>query len=167
MRKLLTGACVALLIMVPDAAQAQIGLGGQLNIADDADLGIGVRGTFPLPTTMPLEIIGSFDYFFPSTGVAGIDVDYWELNANIVYVFPIPSTTVAPYAGTGLNYAHASVSVPELPGMSVSNSDVGLNILGGAKFKVGQVTPFGEFRVELGGGEEFVITGGVMMTVGR
>jgi hypothetical protein len=74
---------------------------------------------------------------------------------------------VAPYAGTGLNYAHASVSVPELAGMSVSNSEVGLNILGGAKFKLGQVTPFGEFRVELGGGEEFVITGGAMMTLGQ
>ena len=166
MRKLITGACVALLILAPGAAQAQIGLGAQLNWGDDVDLGVGVRGTYTLPTTFPLEVIGSFDYFFPSVGVSGIDVNYWEINANVVYLFSISSAVVAPYAGTGLNFAHASVSSTEFLDTSVSDSEMGLNILGGAKFNLGQVMPFGELRVELGGGEEFIFTAGAMVTVG-
>ncbi len=167
MKKLLTGACIALLILTPATAQAQLGLGAQLNYGDDVDLGIGVRGAYTLPTTFPLEIIGSFDYFFPSVGVDGIDLNYWEFNANVVYLIPVTSNVVAPYAGTGLNFAHASVSSDEFQDFSVSDSEMGLNILGGAKFKLGGVQPFGELRVELAGGEEFVLTGGAMIPVGK
>jgi len=167
MKKLFTGACVALLILTPATARAQVGLGGQLNWGDDVDLGIGVRGTYTLPTTLPLEIIGTFDYFFPSVGVSGIDLNYWELNANIVYLIPVSSNVVAPYAGTGLNFAHASVSATEFTDMSVSDTELGLNVLGGAKFNVGGFMPFGELRVELGGGEEVILTGGAMVPVGR
>lgn len=164
MRKVLVAACVALLILVPGTARAQFSLGGQLNWGDDVDLGLGVRGAYVLPTTWPLEIIGSLDYFFPDD-VAGIDVSYWEINANIVYLFPVRSFTVSPYAGAGLGIAHASVE-SDLVGMSVSDTDMGLNILGGTKFNVGQLKPFVELRLELGGGEQFVFTGGAMVAVG-
>ena len=166
MKKLITGACVALLILTPAAAQAQLGLGAQLNWGDDVDLGIGVRGTYTLPTTFPLEVIGSFDYFFPSVGVSEIDLNYWEINANVVYLFPVSSAVIAPYAGTGFNFAHASVSSTEFQDISISDSELGLNILGGAKFNVGGFMPFGELRIELGGGEEFIFTGGATVPVG-
>ena len=105
------------------------------------DFGIGARGTFGLPTTIPLEIIGSVDYFFPES-VPGASVTYWEANANIVYMFQIPASPIAPYAGGGLNLAYGSVDLG-IPGVDASSTLVGLNILGGAKFNRGPVTPFG------------------------
>jgi hypothetical protein len=165
MKKQLLGLCLSLIILSPGALHAQIGLGGQLSWADDADLGIGARGTLGVPTQIgQLEVIAALDYFFPDQ-VAGIDVSYWELNTNLVYMFRVPTPVVAPYAGAGLNFAHASVST-DLPGVGFSDTELGLNLLGGAKFNVGSVTPFAELRLELDGGEQFVITGGALFTVG-
>ncbi len=174
MRKLLTIGSLVILVLAPSAGNAQVNLGGQLSFADDYDLGLGVRATFGLPTPAPLEIITTADYFFPDE-VTGIDRSYWEINANLVYLFNIPSSIVAPYAGGGLNFAHASVSTDlsafgiDLPGdlpAEKSQSDLGLNLLGGAKFNVGSITPFGELRIELNGGEQFVFTAGAMFRVG-
>ena len=164
MRKLLIADCALLFILSPGALQAQVGLGGQLSWAEDFDLGIGARATFGLPTTIPLEIIGSVDYFFPES-VPGASVTYWEANANIVYMFQIPASPIAPYAGGGLNLAYGSVDLG-IPGVDASSTQVGLNILGGAKFNLGPVTPFGEMRFELNGGEQFVISAGALFSVG-
>lgn len=175
MRKLLITGSLVILVFAPTAANAQIALGGQLSVADDYDLGLGARATFGLPTAVPLEIITTADYFFPD-GMTGIDVSYWEINANLVYLFSIPSSIVAPYAGGGLNFAHASVStdlsqlgivIPgELPAIEGSQSELGLNLLGGAKFNLGSITPFGELRIELNGGEQFVFSAGALFRLG-
>ncbi len=165
MRKLLLSSCLTLLVLNPGALSAQIGIGGQLSWADDADLGIGARAAFSLPTkAAPLEIIATFDYFFPDDA-AGLDVTYWELNGNVVYLFDVPAPKVTPYAGAGLNLAHGSVDAGT-PGTSVSDTELGLNFLGGARFDLGSVTPFGELRVELDGGEQFLISAGVLFSVG-
>ncbi len=168
MRKLLIAACLALFVLTPGALQAQIGVGGQLSYGDDVNAGIGVRGTFGLTTRIPLQIIGSFDYFFPGD-IGGSDITYWELNGNLVYLFSIPTLpTVTPYAGAGLNLAYVSsqVDIFGLAPTTFSSTELGLNLLGGAQFNLGPVTPFGELRIELGGGEQFVITGGALFTVG-
>ena len=165
MRKLLTGACLVLLIVVPTGLQAQVALGPQLSFADDADFGIGARATLGLPMqTVPLEATASFDYFFPDG-----DFTYWEINTNVVYLFNLPAApTVTPYAGGGFNIAHVSIDqdVFGVGTVSFSNTDLGFNLLGGAKFNVGTFTPYGELRIELGGGEQFVFAGGVQFTVG-
>jgi len=175
MRKLLTIGSLALLVLAPSALSAQINLGGQLSFADDYDIGLGARATFGLPTAVPLEIITTADYFFPD-GVTGIDISYWEINANLVYMFSIPSSIVAPYAGGGLNFAHASVStdlgalgidIPgDYPSFEGSQSDLGLNLLGGAQFNLGSFTPFGELRLELNGGEQVVFSAGALFRLG-
>lgn len=174
MSKILTTASLVIMLL-PTTLPAQVSLGGQLSVADDYDFGLGARATFGLPTAVPLEIIASADYFFPDR-VTGFDVSYWEINANLVYLFNIPSSIVGPYAGGGLNFAHASFStdlsqfgVPlpgELPAIEGSNSELGLNLVGGAKFNLGSLTPFGEFRIELSGGEQFVFSGGALIRLG-
>ncbi|MGD8866930.1 MAG: hypothetical protein PVI01_04860 [Gemmatimonadales bacterium] len=174
MRKILATAALVI-VMLPATLNAQVNLGGQLSVAEDFDLGLGARATFGLPTPAPLEIITTADYFFPS-GFAGMDINYWEINANLVYLFSIPSSIVAPYAGGGLNFAHISMSADfsqlglDLPGdfptVEGSNTEVGLNLMGGAKFNLGSLTPFGEFRIELNGGEQFVFSGGLLFRLG-
>ena len=162
MKRLLGTLCAVLLLSGAEQAYGQIGVGAQLSWADDAEFGLGARAVVDLtPFTNGLEAIGSFDYFFPDQPL-GADIDYWEINANLAYLFRgVPS--LAPYLGGGLNVAHASVSVDAL-GVPVGGSDteLGLNLLGGARINLGRVKPFAEMRVELGGGEQFVIAGGVL-----
>jgi len=132
------------------AQRPDIRFGPQLSLAEDADVGIGGRLEIGLPRA-PVSIWGSFDLFFPD-GPA----DYWEFNANASYDFHLPTTpTVVPYAGGGLNIAHISVGPAD-------DTDAGLNLLGGVRFPLPSVMPFFELRIELGGGEMFVATGGVL-----
>ena len=127
-----------------------ISFGPQLSLAEDADVGLGGRLVFGLPRA-PVSIWGSFDLFFPDG-----PVDYWEFNANASYDFHLPTTpTVVPYAGGGINLAHVSAGIAD-------DTDAGLNLLGGVRFPLPSVVPFFELRIELGGGEMFVATGGVL-----
>ena len=136
--------------------------GVQLDWGSDTDLGIGGRAVFPLQSLFPrtpLDGIVSFDYFFPSAP-AGVSAHYWEINGDVAYRFSVPSrSSFRPYAGGGLNIAHASASSG---GVSVSDTKAGLNLLGGTTFKVkGSITPNAEARGEIGGGKTFILTGGI------
>jgi len=135
----------------------------ELDWSSDYDFGIGARVVFGLQSLFPktpLDGIVSFDYFFPSAP-AGVSAHYWEINGNIAYRFRVPrSSSLGPYAGGGLNIAHASASSG---GVSASDTKAGLNLLGGTTFKLkgSTLTPFVEGRGEIGGGKTFVLTGGV------
>ncbi|MGH7542243.1 MAG: outer membrane protein [Gemmatimonadota bacterium] len=160
------GIALSALAFAAADGSAQVRVGGQVSFADDADFGIGPRIALEIPRVLPgLWIVGSFDYFFPDEGLFGSegDVDYWELNGNLLYEFEIPDTPgIIPYAGGGINIAHASFTTVEPIETDESNTEGGLNILGGAAFPLTGVTPFVEVRVEIEGGEQFVVTGGIM-----
>jgi len=172
MRKLLGSALLlAVVALAPTQAAAQRraaprptpssstkpSFGVQLDWGNDPNFGIGARGVFPLQSLFPktpLDGIVSFDYFFP-----GNNVKYWEINGNIVYRFTVPrSSSLGPYAGGGLNIAHASSSV-----VAGSVTRAGLNLVGGTTIKVkgSHLLPFIEGRGEVGGGKTFILTGGV------
>lgn len=147
----------------------QVRFGPQLSWAEDAELGIGGRAVIEVPALLAnLAIHGSFDYFFIDDFAGfGVEADasYWELNGNAVYGFNLPAApSVTPYIGAGINVAHISGDV-SIGGESgdFSDTELGLNILGGSQFDVGSVTPYVELRIEAGGGEQFVITGGVLI----
>src|SRR5690349_22626770 len=143
----------------PSASQKP-SFGLELNWSSDVDFGIGGRGVFPLESLFPktpLDGIVSFDYFFPSVP-SGFSGHYWEINGDVAYRFTVPArSSLAPYAGGGLNIAHASAS----PGGSATKA--GLNVLGGTTFKLkgSKLIPFAEARGEIGGGKTFILTGGV------
>lgn len=164
-RTLLSMACLVMLGLYTQETHAQVRFGAQASFANDVDLGVGARAQFGLKQISErLEGIASFDWFFPS-GDAGVDWTYFEINANVAYAFPLTgSSTLRPYAGGGLNFARISIDYPDLPFApgSYSSTDVGLNVLGGAKFGTGALTPFAEVRLQLGGGEQFVISGGIL-----
>lgn len=142
---------VALLALPGTARGQDVQLGPQLSVADDVDLGLGGRAVFNVGDPGGWEGIGSFDVFFPES-----DIDYWELNGNLVYNFPVEETrTFFPYLGGGLNVAHASAG-------TVDDTELGLNVVGGGKFDAEGLTPFVEARLEIEGGEQFVITGGLL-----
>jgi opacity protein-like surface antigen len=136
--------------------------GAQLNWSDDFDFGVGGRVELGMPnlftSTGPLSrtsLVGSFDYFFPDCGG---DCSYWEINGNLT--IPITASGVDPYVGAGLNVARFSVDLGE--GFEdASNTELGLNLLGGINFQLGRVAAFGEGRVEIAGGEQLVLTFGI------
>ncbi|MDP2497318.1 MAG: hypothetical protein Q8W44_04910 [Candidatus Palauibacterales bacterium] len=142
---------VALLALPGTARGQDVQLGPQLSLADDYDAGLGGRAVFNVGDPGGWEGTGSFDVFFPDG-----DVDYWELNGNLVYNFPVEeSRTFFPYLGGGLNIARVEAGTLE-------DTDLGVNIVGGSKFDAEGVTPFVEARVEIEGGEQFVLTGGFL-----
>lgn len=59
--------------------------------------------------------------------------------------------------------AHGSLS-EDITGfdLGISATEIGANVLGGLRFSVGRFPVFAEFRVEAGGGKQFVINGGVL-----
>jgi opacity protein-like surface antigen len=149
----------------------------QASWADDVDLGIGGRIEIGLDnkiaTSGPLSrafFITSFDYFFwdcdEGSSLYEVDCSYWELNPGIGV--PLPATGLNPYVGAGLNIARASVDL-NVPGFEddASDTEIGLNLLGGLKFNIGSLPSFVEGRLELGGGEQFVLTFGVNLFGGR
>lgn len=147
--------------------------GVQANWSDDFDFGVGGRVEMPLPNLLTSEgalantyLIGSFDYFFPDcdNALTGFDCSYWELNAGLA--IPLASASLDPYVGAGLNLARVSFdydgNVPRVD-VDASETEVGLNLLGGLRFPLGSVSAFGEGRFELGGGEQLVLTFGVLL----
>jgi hypothetical protein len=126
--------------------------------------GVGARVVYHgLATTLKvpgLGVYGSFDYFFPSSHW-GTGLSFWEINANATYDLRLAGVTgVAPYVGGGLNYAHLSADCAPY---DCSGSWTGLNLLGGARFKLTpKLNAYAEGRIELRTGSAFVLTGGVL-----
>ena len=152
------------------SAENPISFGAQVNYADDFDLGIGVRAIMGTNNIVEdSRVVASFDWFFPDAEGAQVDITYWEINVNGHYMLPVEfEAPIDIYVGGGLNYAKISFDTDIDLGVfgsssgSFDDSDIGLNILGGIDFPLGDsLGGFGELRIELGGGEEFVITGGV------
>lgn len=131
-------------------AEAQLAFGLQGNWGSEADFGVGARLLANVPN-VNVEVVGSFDYFFPES-----DVDWLDFNANAFYHFHLPdSPSVMPYAGAGLNIARVS--------NGDSTTELGLNLGGGVRFPRTGVTPFVEARgVVASDADQFVITAGLL-----
>jgi hypothetical protein len=139
---------------------------------EDTDFGVGARVILNLESVLPgLEAVGSFNYYFPSTGedVPGVAVDakFWEINANAVYKLKVGEGSLKPYFGGGLVIAHAKggvgVDLGELGSFDFSASDtqLGINVLGGVL--IGRKSPrfFVEAKIEEIDGSQFVVSAGV------
>jgi opacity protein-like surface antigen len=151
------------LSLVAQAATAQTRqwkFGPEVNFATNSvGFGVGGRAVYTgLGTALKvpgLQAYGAFDWFFPGSGLT-----WWELNANGTWDIP-NMTGFNPYVGAGLNFAHVSVNCGPL--INCSSSNVGLNLLGGARFNVAQkLEAFGEVRAEIRSGSAIVFTVGVL-----
>lgn len=140
---------VALALGAPANLDAQLYAGGQVDAATDTDLGIGGR-VLGNVEAMNLEVVGSFDLYFPEG-----PVDFWELNGNIFYHFHLPENPdVLPYIGGGANVGGLSNGVDE--------TEVGLNVGGGVRFPLTNISPFIEGRAVVSGVQQFVLSIGML-----
>ena len=157
MRRLVPLAFAAALAIVPSSVLGQVNLGGQVNWGtDNAGLALGARLSWVLPFETGTSMIGTFDYFFPD------DFDLWEVNINLAHTFPVNIEDFGPYVGAGFNWAHLSNLGP----FDRTDDRFGMNVLGGVKYFLSSVTPYGEVRAELGGGKRWVFTAGVLFDIG-
>lgn len=146
------------------SAEMPLSFGAQLDFADDFDFGIGGRVVADTGDIVEnSRAMASFDYYFPDDG--GADVTFWEINVNAHYLFPLENAPVGVYAGAGLHFYKWSFDYEGLDAFGlgdIDDSGAGLNLLGGVDFSAGPtVKPFVELKIELGGAEQFILTGGV------
>lgn len=170
MRTLLGTLALGAMLLAPSAAKAQTTLGAGLAWHDDFDLGVGVYGVASVPSIHEnVSIGGDFTYFFPDFE----DLDYFEINANMFYSFRDTEMSFTPFVLGGLNIARISFDTEEtgIPGFEfdASGTEIGLNAGGGLSFgsEEGGVQPVVGAKVELSGGEGFVLFGGIGFPVGR
>ena len=166
MRKLSTVLAIAALAFVPSLASAQR-FGGHVNFGLDSELGLGARYehdlTNKLAKTAPMSnafFIGQLDYYFDVCGDGfGADVDCSMLEINPGLAVNLSGQNVKPYLGAGLNIARISVSSG---GTSASDTETGINLLGGLKFGLGGMSAYSEARLSLGGAEQLALTFGLL-----
>jgi hypothetical protein len=114
----------------------------------------------------PLALFAAYDYFWPEDSDR-LDRQYWEINVNAVYAEYFGGLQAQPYVGVGLNVATTSVKGHTIGGLPIDRSDTnyGLNALAGFKWKLARIAPYVELRYVLEGSKQFVITGGLDLTV--
>ena len=175
MKTRLTGAAILALALGAAPLDGQAHLGAELAYANDLDLGVGLRVDVPVAAVHEqFRLVGSFLYFFPgesSDEIPGVDADveYWEANVNGRFRIATDDASLTPYVGAGLNIGRltGSVDITGVGGTSESSTELGLNLLGGVEFGRGPSRPFVEGRFEVGGGEQFVVSGGITIPLGN
>lgn len=170
MRRTFATLAVTAFLAVPGVARAQSLVGGGLAFHDDFDFGVGVFGATPLPSLHEnVSIGGDVTFFFPDAD----HVDYLEINANLFYRFPLEDPTIVPWVMGGLNFARISRDLQIInPGGGIGRRDdddteLGLNAGGGVTFNAtSDIRPLVGAKVELNGGEGFVLFGGLAFVLG-
>lgn len=150
-----------LLLIAPQQADAQtsfeVGPRIGIDFGDLEEFFIGADGRI-YSDALPVVINPSFDYYFISSGVDGVDVSAFAVDVNALYEFGVDNQAFTPYAGGGLGIVRFSSSTEsvETPfgdfgGVSASTTDVGLSLVGGAKFEAGNLQPFAQAKINVGG----------------
>lgn len=151
MRTVLVAICLvgSAVLVGPSASSAQVYGGVQANYGSETDFGLGARMLANLED-VNLEFVGSFDLYFPDG-----PSDFWEINGNVFYHFHLPeSPSILPYIGGGLNVGHVS--------NGADNTEAGLNLGGGVRFPLENVSPFIEARTVVSDFDQSVLTFGLV-----
>lgn len=156
----LTAFAFLLAAAVPLSSHAQFKVGPRVtvDVGDIEEFAIGGDVRYTLSQVdAPIQLSGAFDLYFPEG-----DVTLFTVDLNGHYVFPTEGT-ISPYAGAGIGIT--SVSFDERFGGG-SDSDVGLNLVGGIEFQAGSVRPFAQGQFTVGGDfDRFGITGGILFAL--
>ncbi|MEL6443384.1 MAG: outer membrane beta-barrel protein [Bacteroidota bacterium] len=180
MRKLFTALTLALCVSfaAPQAAAQfsiipYIGYNTEAGFDEDGDttggLLIGIGGEFKAPFelgNLDLSIRPSAEYvFLPDVG--DVSQSAFQISGDVIASF-VGSSSVVPYAGVGITYVTLNLDINGF-GAFADIDDVGLNLLGGAKFvgALGFGDPFVQGRFTLGGFDSLTISGGVAIPLGN
>ncbi len=154
MKKLLTVALVFGICGVVGLyeAQAQIEIGPRIGFdlsGDVEEFFIGVDGRLKL-LVFPVILNGTFDLYLVEE-----NRDFSQLSFNVLYEFGMANVAFSPYVGGGIGISNTS-----------NNTDVGLNLIGGATFGFGNLKPFAQAQITFGDVDLFTIGGGLLFSIG-
>lgn len=168
MRSVGCGLAVAAALLCVESASGQVrAVMPLVSFGDRSDAGVGARVAFGV-SEWGAAWEGQVDVqlFFPDE-VGGLDRGYLEVNANVIHAFDVGRPSLSPYAGAGFNMARWSVSRSGTPFVEdATETDLGLNLLGGLRFGSTGLSPFVEGRIELGGGDQAVLMAGMRIPIG-
>ncbi|WP_103020822.1 outer membrane protein [Salinibacter altiplanensis] len=162
----LAAVAFALTIAFPYTAQAQtesnsgfeIGPRVTIDVGDIEEFALGgnVRYDLSQDVEEPVQLAGAFDYYF-ADDQGGADVTIYTIDLNAHYIFPTEET-FSPYAGGGLGITSSEVG-------GISDTDTGLNLVGGVEFDTGSFQPFVQGQVTIGNPDRIGITGGLLFAL--
>lgn len=160
--------CLALtLLAAPMAhAQADVRIGPRLTVdmgdisdAPGSDFAIGADARVRA-TNVPFQLNGSFDYYS-----ADEDLTFTTFDFNAVLPLASDEPSLVPYIGAGLGITRFSVD-GEVGDFSASETEVGLNLVGGVELYAGALTPFAQFQFTNGDDvDRFGLTGGILIDI--
>jgi opacity protein-like surface antigen len=149
--------------------RATVALNDISDFGGDFAIGGDVRYDLSASANAPIQLSGAFDYYFVEDretvtgGIGGVQTEEvsasaYTIDLNGLYSFPVEGA-FSPYAGAGLGIVGTSLG-------DASDTDIGVNLVGGAEFEAGSLRPFAEAQVSFGGDfTRFGITGGVLFAL--
>lgn len=142
------------------AAQVGIRIGPRVGyeIDDVEELFIGADARLDI-ATLPVIVNPAFDYYLTD------GYDLFQLSVNALYTFGINNTAFTPYAGAGVGITRVSADTG-FDFVDDSNTEVGLNIIGGAEFGFGNLRPFVQAQLTIGDVDLTTIAGGLLFSFG-
>lgn len=159
MKKLLSISGLVLVIILfsnTDAfAQNEFKVGAGLAYGSEVE-SIGIQAGAVYDFTEEISGAADFIIFFPE------NYDWWELNVNGHYRF-LSEDNISVYGLAGLNYATLSVDLGQFG--SASDSELGLNIGGGAEFGLDFANLYTELKYVLGNADQFGISAGLRFAI--
>lgn len=174
---------LVLFVGVPCAhAQFSLGVQGGYNLDAFTEQG-AEEGTYFLGGQARLGLVGlpiilnpNADYFFNDLD----DTNVLQFNADVLVPLGPKNAVFTPYAGLGLGVTRVSFD-PDTPILGnlleSSETDFGVNLIGGATFGLGPVRPFAQACVTFGdhmaflnedgeGGPGYALMGGLLFHIG-
>ena len=150
--------------LIAQSTKGAMRVGGQLGYGTQIE-SLGIGGRFDYAITDQILLAPDLMYFFGKSE-DGFDWSWFDVNLNGNYVFSISNPDIIPYALAGINIAFLSYSY-DIPGDYGDGGDteIGLNLGGGADFKVGNLFVFGELRFATTSDDQLVIAGGVKFPI--
>jgi hypothetical protein len=156
--RVIAAAALALAITLPVQANAQLALtthGGYDIDVKELIIGAGVEFSI---AGLPLTFAPGFDYY---PGLAGASFFIMDFDAH----YPFAAKGLTPYIGGGMYVSRVSVDIPAFG--SISDTNVGLNLKGGASFGTSsKVRPFTEARLRMGNSSTLILKAGLSIKLG-
>lgn len=131
----------------------QIGPRVGYEIDDLEELFIGADARI-MVAGLPVVINPTFDYYLVDEGTL------FQLSGNALYTFGINNQVFTPYAGAGVGLTRFSYE-------DFDNTEVGLNVIGGAQFGFGNLRPFAQAQLTFGDVDIVTLGGGILFSLGQ
>lgn len=130
-------------------AQNRVGINVGYNLEAE-EIFAGGQLRFGLPG-FPVTVNPSLETYFIE------DVTWLQIDVNALYLFGVNNVAFTPYAGAGLGVNYVK------PENLDSRTDAGLNLIAGANFGFGRLSPFAEARINIDDGTNVGLRGGLLI----